>query len=107
MGTGKAVDRLFDPNNSFLLTLIDQRKTPHQLLTVSFSSVIFPTEKMFVTEKVFGQMLIYESYKSNKRIHEQENKRCKYAIMPGTLYSVKRCFAFYKETVIFQPIDRE
>ncbi|KAI4497556.1 hypothetical protein M0802_007326 [Mischocyttarus mexicanus] len=69
------------------------------------STIIAQTEKLYLGERHYFRKLLFEDYINKTREGLEHNKRCTYVIMPGSILSRNRAFAFPLNSTIVDGIN--
>ncbi|XP_035731946.1 uncharacterized protein LOC118445936 isoform X2 [Vespa mandarinia] len=93
------------------ITLLNQTKFQGEYIMVykEPTSIIFDTvdnKKLYLGERHYFRKLLFEDYINKTRQGLEHNKRCTYVIMPGSILSKNRAFAFPLESTIVDAINK-
>ncbi|XP_043490724.1 glutamate receptor ionotropic, delta-2 isoform X2 [Polistes fuscatus] len=107
---GRVIDYLLSQPYVNELTLLNQTTFQGEYITMynEPASYIFDTvenKKLYLGERHYFRKLLFEDYINKTREGLEHNKRCTYVIMPGSILSRNRAFAFPLNSTIVDDIN--
>nr|XP_050848408.1 glutamate receptor ionotropic, delta-2 isoform X1 [Vespula vulgaris] len=108
---GRVIEYLLSQPYANELTLLNQTKFQGEYMKIykEPASFIFDTvenKKLYLGERHYFRKLLFEDYINKTRQGLEHNKRCTYVIMPGSILSKNRAFAFPLHSTIVDAINK-
>ncbi|KAK2587964.1 hypothetical protein KPH14_004047 [Odynerus spinipes] len=107
---GRVIDFLLSQPHATEITLLNQTRFRGEYITMynEPSNFIFDAiekKKLYLGERHYFQKLLFEDYINKTRQGLEHKKRCTYVIMPGSILSKNRAFAFPLHSTIVDTMN--